>query len=82
MKTVIYSLSAIILISISSCGNMEDTGAPKITTEQTSDWYITIRTIDSCEYIFYDGAQESGICHKGNCSYCAARSRNRDTFVP
>ena len=34
-----------------------------------------VAVIDSCEYIVFRGIKEGGVCHKGNCKFCAERSK-------
>lgn len=47
--------------------------------ERSVDGY-NIKTIDSCEYIEYDygvfDQRVYSLTHKGNCKYCAERTKN------
>lgn len=36
---------------------------------------VQILTIDSCEYVWCAHDLGSGLTHKGNCKYCAERSK-------
>ena len=42
------------------------------TRDEQVKQYISIVTIDSCEYIEYDYGV---LTHKGNCKYCAERTK-------
>jgi hypothetical protein len=34
---------------------------------------VSIRTIDSCEYVWVEVAYGGGLSHKGNCKFCSER---------
>jgi hypothetical protein len=50
-----------------------------IVKQINSSRYFSIVTIGGCEYILYDysydGYSRAGLTHKGNCKYCAKRSK-------
>lgn len=79
---IITSFISLVLVDLVSCGSskaeLERRAGIKNqiydkedTLESDSDDCITIKIIDSCEYIIYQqyigGGMCSGICHKANC---------------
>ncbi len=77
-KFKISTLAAIalstMLVAVIFCGcettiNKKDTGLKYM--GQT----IEIMTIDSCEYIYIPNGNASWGSHKGNCKFCAERSK-------
>jgi hypothetical protein len=41
----------------------------------SSEQEFTVITIDSCEYLLVDYGNNRMIAHKGNCKFCAERSK-------
>lgn len=55
----------LILLLIIGCKELPE-------TEKTGVWLsngsqIEIITVDSCEYLWYDGESQTALAHKGNC---------------
>jgi hypothetical protein len=74
MKTLKFRKHNLLYILLMCVGCVE----PNV--KQTTPQYtiatgakIKIIEIDSCEYIFYEGACGMAIAHKGNCKYCTER---------
>lgn len=75
-KTLLFTLGVAILFVI-GC-NVPDPMKKESEQAQLASDGITVRTIDSCEYIVgqsSNGFGTSGICHKQNCKFCAERKR-------
>lgn len=53
-------------------GCKESNGTSATTEAGSGDLYVV--SIDSCEYVVYDGYRNGGIVHKQNCKYCAKRN--------
>ena len=70
-KTNRFSLILTILLLLASfmpsCKNQS-----KPTNPYESGTYEVV-VIDSCEYVVFRDSYKGGICHKGNCKFCAAR---------
>lgn len=55
------------------CNNVESIGFQKETFKNSFGSGISIITVDSCEYVWRKVDYGAGLCHKGNCKFCAAR---------
>lgn len=82
-KTIIYKIkkqshiivfACVLLITIGFCGCDYQSEETKITNMRERGCY-TVKEIDSCEYIVSILYGKRSICHKGNCKFCAERSR-------
>ena len=64
------ALAAILLLAavFSSCKIESD-----VSVVGTTYGPYEIIQLDSCEYVVFREAYKGGICHKGNCKFCAAR---------
>lgn len=73
-KLKISILVLVIMVICFSCDAPQGTSV-----ERSVDGY-NIKTIDSCEYIEYDygvfNQRVYSLTHKGNCKYCAERTKN------
>ena len=69
----------LVAIALSSCGNVDSNrvqkGVQKETIENEFGADITVMTIDSCEYVWVKQGYGGGLSHKGNCKFCAERSK-------
>jgi len=76
MKKLILPL---LLLSLASCNI---TPSPANETSTTTNGDYTIKVIDSCEYIEYDGGLMDSrvytLTHKGNCKFCAERNKRKN----
>ena len=71
---VLYTL----LVAFLFCGCTES-NVKKDTTDYIMDdtgGRLKIIEVDSCEYIFYEKGHRMMMAHKGNCKFCAERSKN------
>jgi hypothetical protein len=60
----------------SSCEPQSKDGTKTDTKYTSLACDIKVVTIDSCEYIVWGGSHgEIGYAHKGNCKFCAERSK-------
>jgi len=65
-------LAAILLLAavfFQSCKNSND----NVSVAGKSYGSYEIIELDSCQYVVFREAYKGGICHKGNCKFCAAR---------
>ena len=60
--------------SVSTSENKKAT-ASNIDDNVVKNQGIQILTIDSCEYVWVKNGYGAGLTHKGNCKYCAKRSK-------
>lgn len=49
--------------------------AIKVNDYEVSSQGVQILTIDSCEYVWCKNGYGAGLTHKGNCKFCAERSK-------
>lgn len=68
MKKLILLL--VLAFVMCGCVQKEEDGSIKLNTGLFESRVVTI---DSCEYISYNGAY--GLAHKGNCKYCVERRK-------
>jgi hypothetical protein len=67
MNKKLYTLIVAALI-LCGCGNPY----PKYTANNGQQFDVI--NIDNCEYFYLPSAYGSSLCHKGNCTNCAAHS--------
>ena len=73
-------LAAILLLAAVfsvGCNDVDSNRVQKETLESSFGSGISILTIDSCEYVWRKVGYGAGLCHKGNCKFCAARQHSR-----
>ena len=83
-----FAFAYVLLVAVIFCGceepkpqNLDPT--KNVTTNVMNNPDFQIVTVDSCEYVLYcslkstnySGAWTSGLTHKGNCKFCAERSK-------
>ena len=80
IKQLIYHLNKrtfyILLVAIFFCGcaGRNSCNNPE-NLEQLYGQHLLVLTFDSCEYVWVYG-YGNGIAHKGNCKFCAERSKH------
>jgi hypothetical protein len=71
-----FAFAYVLLVAVIFCGC--ESAMPQ-NSSKTKDTYdmgqYKIVEIDSCEYIVSDVYAGYDICHKGNCKFCAERSK-------
>lgn len=86
-KTSIYrrhfAFAYLLLLAVIFCGckpNINNEQQNKVEATRVEDYEVSsegvqILTVDSCEYIWCKNGHGAGLTHKGNCKFCAERSK-------
>jgi len=72
-SAVLVTILLIAAVFSVGCNNVESIGFQKETFKNSFGSGISIITVDSCEYVWRKVDYGAGLCHKGNCKFCAAR---------
>lgn len=76
-KTAIVGYTMLVAVIFCGCNPQPQNGS----TETSNGDYVT-KVIDSCEYIEYDygifDQRVYSLTHKGNCKFCAERSKKNN----
>jgi hypothetical protein len=70
-----FAFAYVLLVAVIFCGcegNVKPTSTPYILDGGLG---VKIFVIDSCEYIKIEGGNATWGSHKGNCKFCAERSK-------
>lgn len=65
----------LLAIIFCGCGNVDGSRVRNETLEREFGGEISVMTIDSCEYVWVKKGYGGGLSHKGNCKFCAERSK-------
>ena len=85
-KTSIYqrtfAFAYVLLVAVIFCGcepinneQQKKVEATELNDYSVSNQGVQILTIDSCEYVWCKNGYGAGLTHKGNCKFCAERSK-------
>ena len=85
-KTSIYhrhfAFAYVLLVAVIFCGcelinneQQKKVNAEDINGYEVRNEGVQILTIDSCEYVWCKNGYGAGLTHKGNCKFCAERSK-------
>lgn len=86
MRTPIYhrhfAFAYVLLVAVIFCGcePINNEQQKKVEATELNSYYVSnegvqILTIDSCEYVWCKNDSGAGLTHKGNCKFCAERSK-------
>jgi hypothetical protein len=70
-----FFYALLVAVIFCGCGNVDSNRVQKETLESKFAAGISVMTIDSCEYVWVKRGYGGGLSHKGNCKFCAERSK-------
>ena len=74
-RTFAFAYVLLVAVIFCGCGNVDSNRVQKETLESEFGAGISVMTIDSCEYVWVKRGYGGGLSHKGNCKFCAERSK-------
>lgn len=70
-----FFYALLVAVIFCGCGNVDSSRVQKETIESEFGAGISVMTIDSYEYVWVKRGYGGGLSHKGNCKFCAERSK-------
>jgi hypothetical protein len=79
-RTFAFAYALLVAVIFCGCEPINNEQQKKVEATELNDYSVSnegvqILTIDSCEYVWCKNGHGAGLTHKGNCKFCAERSK-------